>query len=120
MRDSRITGKERLEHILTAITVIENFTKDATKESYLTDMVLINATLFQFAVIGEAIIHVDNDILDTYAYPWYKVRGFRNFILHEYHAIEFRTVWETINKDLPELKKAIEEILTTEFQHPHT
>jgi len=115
MRDSRITGKERLEHINKAITVIEIFTKDATRESYLNDMVLINATLFQFAVIGEAIIHADNDILDKYAYPWYKVRGFRNFILHEYHAIEFRTVWKAIKKDLPELKKVIEEILTNEY-----
>lgn len=55
MRDSRIAGKERLEHILKAISDIESFTKRASKETSLNDVVLINATLFQFAIIGEAI-----------------------------------------------------------------
>lgn len=115
MRDSRITGKERLEHIIQAINEIETFTKDETRESYLNDVVLINATLFQFAVIGEAIIYVENDILEKYAYPWHKVRSFRNFILHEYHAIEYRIVWEAIKKDLPELKIVIQTMLKEEF-----
>jgi len=105
MRDNSITGKERLEHILKAIADIADFVKDASKESYLHDAVLINATLFQFAIIGEDIVHVDDDLLAKYDYPWYQVRGFRNFILHEYHAIEFRIVWEAIQNDLPELKK---------------
>lgn len=115
MKDSRITGKERLEHIMQAINEIETFTKGETRESYLNDVVLINATLFQFAVIGEAIIYIENDILEKYAYSWHKVRSFRNFILHEYHAIEYRIVWEAIKKDLPELKKITEEILTNEY-----
>jgi len=115
MRDSSITGKERFVHIQQAIAEIEAFTKDSSRESFLNNRVLINAILFQFAIIGEAIIHIDNDMLAKYAYPWHKVRGFRNFILHEYHAIEFRIVWEAINKDLPELKKITEQILTNEY-----
>ena len=116
MRDRRILGKERLEHIFQAISEIETYTKDTVKETFLKNNVLINATLFQFAVIGEAIIHIDDEILAKYDYPWYKVRGFRNFILHEYHAIEFRIVWEAIINDLPELKRVIELILTNEFK----
>ena len=115
MRDSRITGKERLEHILKAIADIETIIKGASKESYLNDLVLIYATLFQFAIIGEAIIYVDDDVLAKYDYPWHQVRGFLNFILHEYHAIEFRIVWEAIQNDLPELKKITEQILAKEF-----
>ena len=79
MRDSCITGKERLKHIQQAIAEIETFTKDASKESFLSNRVLIDATLFQFAIIGEAIIYVDDDVLAKYAYPWYKVRRFRKF-----------------------------------------
>lgn len=117
MRDSRITGKERLEHILKAINDIEEFTSVVTKESYLQNLVLINATLFQFAIIGEAIIYIDNDMLAKYEYPWHKVRGFRNFIIHEYHSIEFRIVWESIKNDLPELKKMIQLVLNAEFKN---
>jgi uncharacterized protein with HEPN domain len=115
MRDNRITSKERLEDILKAISDIEDFIKEHSKESFLSSSILINATLFQFAVIGEAITHVDNDILNKYPYPWYKARAFRNFILHEYHAIEFRIIWDSIQKDLPELKQIVLQILNNEF-----
>ncbi|HEX9828186.1 MAG TPA: HepT-like ribonuclease domain-containing protein [Flavobacteriaceae bacterium] len=115
MRDSNITSKERLHHIEQAISEIDFFLKGISREMFLNDRVLINAALFQFAIIGEAIVQVDSDVLAKYEYPWHKVRGFRNFILHEYHAIEFRIVWEAIQKDLPELKKVIHAILTNEF-----
>lgn len=115
MRDNSITGKERLMHILEAIAEIEHFTNDSSRDSFLSNRVLINATLFQFAVIGEATMHLDTDMFSRYAYPWHKVRGFRNFILHEYHAIEFRIVWEAIKNDLPDLKKITEQILTNEY-----
>lgn len=116
MRDSKISSEERLLHIAQAIADIERFMIGINKDTYLNNDILINATLFQFAIIGEAIIHVDDDILSKYNYPWYKVRGFRNFIVHEYHAIEFWVVWEAINKDIPKLKIIIEEILKAEFQ----
>lgn len=115
MRDESITTKDRLQHIIEAIEEIETFTVTYTKESFLKDSKVINATLFQFAIIGEAIRNVDRAILEKYAYPWHKVIGFRNFILHEYHAISFRIVWEAIQGDLPELKNLIKKILSKEF-----
>jgi uncharacterized protein with HEPN domain len=115
MKDTRITSKQRLEHIVESISVIEGFIKEHSKESFLNNSILVNAVLFQFAIIGEAIIHVDYEVLDKYSYPWYKVRAFRNFIIHEYHAIEFRIIWESAKKDLPELKEMVLTILNTEF-----
>ncbi len=116
MRDESLTTKDRLKHIIEAIGEIDSFTVSYTKESFLKDNKVIYATLFQFAIIGEAIRYVDRDILEKYEYPWHKVIGFRNFILHEYHAISFRIVWEAVEGDLPKLKKIIETILANEFQ----
>ncbi|HSO77426.1 MAG TPA: HepT-like ribonuclease domain-containing protein [Bacteroidales bacterium] len=115
MRDRRITDSERLNHILAAISAIAEFTGESSRNDFLGDRKTIDATLFQFAVIGEAIIHVSEEILDKYDFPWYKVRALRNFILHEYHAIEDTVIWETINKDLPRLKQIITLILKNEF-----
>jgi uncharacterized protein with HEPN domain len=115
MRDKIAESKERIEHILKAILDIESFTENQTKESFLESYVTINATLFQFAIIGEAIIRVDNEILSRYSYPWHRVRGFRNFILHEYHSIEYRIVWDAAKNDLSELKKVLKNILENEF-----
>lgn len=40
-------------------------------------------------------------------YPWYKVKSFRNFILHEYHAIKMDVIWDTTVMVIPELKQVI-------------
>ena len=116
MRDKFVTGKERLEHILQAINNIEKIAGGLSEKRFLKDVVLQSAILFQFAVIGEAIIHIDHTILDKYDYPWHYVRAFRNFVLHEYHAIEMWVVWDTIIYDIPELKKVVISILNNEFE----
>jgi uncharacterized protein with HEPN domain len=115
MRDEMITSQDRLEHIMEAIKKIEAFIQNHTRESFLNNDVVISATLFQFAIIGEAIRLVNNEILDKYKYPWHSVRAFRNFILHEYHAISYRIVWDAAKADLPQLKEVIAEILKKEF-----
>jgi uncharacterized protein with HEPN domain len=90
MRDKSITERDRLGHMMEAIIRIEAFVKTHTRDSFLKDDLVISATLFQFAIIGEAIHYIDRKFLDRYKYPWYKVRSFRNFILHEYHAISLK------------------------------
>lgn len=115
MKNQKIASRDRFLHILDSIKTIENFIAEYSKSSFLEDRKTIDATLFQFAVIGEAIVRVDEEIIDKYDFPWYKVRAFRNFILHEYHAIEDKIIWDTIKKDLPLLKQIIEQILKNEF-----
>lgn len=115
MRDSSITNKDRLQHIFEAITKIQQYIKGQTKETFINSSMLQDAVLFQFAIIGEAIVNIDSELLNKYTYPWHYVRSFRNFILHEYHAIEMWVVWETVKNDLPELKQTIERILGNEF-----
>jgi uncharacterized protein with HEPN domain len=115
MKNNRITARDRLRHILDSSTSIEGFLPGYSKSSFLKDRRTIDATLFQFAVIGEAIVRVDQFILDKYDFPWHKVRAFRNFILHEYHAIEDRVIWDTAQKDLLLLKEIITRILRSEF-----
>ncbi|MCK5839280.1 MAG: DUF86 domain-containing protein [Bacteroidales bacterium] len=115
MRDSAITNKERLQHIIEAISRINDFIEGQSKESCLNSDVIQYATLFQFAIIGEAVVNIDRELLNKYPYPWHNVRSFRNFILHEYHAIEIWIVWETAKNDLSQLKKIVETILKHEF-----
>ena len=76
---------------------------------------LHNAVMMQFIIIGEAIIHVENEKLEKYNYPWYKVRSFRNMIAHEYFNIKLPAVWKIIENDLPKLKEVVERILEKEF-----
>ena len=115
MKDSRKESYERLTHIQKAIVEIELFTSNVSKDDFLNDRLLSSGSLFQFGVIGEAVIHVETILLEKYEYPWYKVRAFRNLISHEYFNIKLEAVWDIILNDLPKLKEKIETILNNEF-----
>ena len=119
MKDNKRESYERLTHIQKAVNEIETFTTNVNKNDFLNDQILSSAVLFQFSVIGEAVIHVETLLLDRYEYTWYKVRAFRNFISHEYFNIKLDAVWDIIVNDLPELKQIIDTILDKEFKvHP--
>lgn len=115
MKDSHQESKKRLEHILKAIDDLESFVQNESLESFCKNTILNNAVLYNFTIIGEALIHVESDKLANYDYPWYKVRSFRNMIAHEYFNIKLSAVWKIIQNDLPELKIAIQTILKQEF-----
>lgn len=92
MKPDKPTSKERIEHILKAINLILEFTENQTLDSFSKDNKAYFACLYQYTIIGEAIVNIDFEILEKYNYPWYKVKSFRNFILHEYHAIDERVI----------------------------
>lgn len=115
MKDSHLESKKRLEHILNAIKDTEKFVENKSIENFCEDAILNNAILYNFTIMGEAIINVEAGKLAKYDYPWYKVRSFRNMIAHKYFNIKLPAVWEIIEKDLPKLKGAVEGILKQEF-----
>jgi uncharacterized protein with HEPN domain len=42
---------------------------------------------------------------------WDKMRGFRNFVVHDYLEIDLDAVWSIVEQDLPSLAKAIEDAI---------
>ncbi len=115
MKDSHKESQQRLQHIEQAITDIEKFTKGESLKTFCENDMLHDAVMMQFIIIGEAIMHVENDKLVKYDYPWYKVKSFRNMIAHEYFNIKLSAVWQIIVKDLQQLKLVVQTILNNEF-----
>ena len=115
MKDSRKENYERIIHIQKAILEIELYTHNMSISDFINDQLLSSAVLFQFSVIGEAVIHVETSLLEKYEYPWYKVRAFRNLISHEYFNIKLEAVWDIVVNDLPQLKQIVETVLKDEF-----
>lgn len=116
MKNRPSDSQKRLDDILNSIHRIENYTELETGESFMENQIANEAVLYNFSIIGEAIIYIEKDILDKYDYPWYKARSFRNLIVYEYFNIKLEAVWDIIKKDLPELKAVIKTILENEFQ----
>ncbi len=115
MKDSHMESWQRLQHVVQAIATIEKFTKGETEKTFCENDMLQDAVMMQFIIIGEAIIYVENEKLDKYKYPWYKVKSFRNMIAHEYFNIKFPAIWQIVENELEQLKTTIEIILKNEF-----
>ena len=107
MKNLAPSSIERIEHILQAINKIQQYTESHTLETFLKDPKTVEACLFNYTIIGEASLLIDKSLLEKIDYPWYKVKAFRNFILHEYHAIKMDVIWDTTLVVIPELKLVI-------------
>lgn len=115
MKDPREESWQRLQHILKAIAAIEQYVEGKNSSVFSSTPMLHDAVLLQFVIIGEAIVNVENELLNKYDYPWYKVKSFRNMIAHEYFNIKLPAVWKIIETDLGELNEVIEQVLKNEF-----
>ena len=108
------TPKERIEHILEAIQHIHEFVKGLDEKDFIADIKVQSAVQYQFLIIGEAIRHIDADILSKYDYPWHIPKSFRNFIIHVYHGIKIERIFYA-TQDLEELNNQMKLILKNEF-----
>ena len=106
-----IDDKGRLLDILTYIEKIEKYT-DRGKEAFEKDELLHSFFIRNFAVIGEAARGLsDNLKKKNHHIDWKKIIGMRNVLVHDYLGIELDIVWNIVQNDLPQFKKAVQEIL---------
>ena len=104
------TDAQRIRHILEAIETIEGRVADLDEPAFVADDVVHDAVLYQLALLGEAASSLSPEVHERHpGIPWPQIVAFRNRIMHEYHSVDLRIVWQTIQRDLPELRSAIED-----------
>ena len=111
MREPR-RDKERLEHILAAIERVNRYVADKTYQDLVDDDMMYYAVVKNIEIIGEAANMLTADFQEAHPNTlWKKVRGMRNYIVHEYFQIDDIVVWEVATKSLVELKEHISQYL---------
>ena len=115
MISSSDRNKQRLIHITKACEKIAQYVGKLKIHNFLSDSKVQDAVLYQLIIIGEAVVHIDNEILEKYDYPWFKIRALRNYAAHEYFNIQMWTIWEIATRHNNELHEMINEILKKEF-----
>jgi uncharacterized protein with HEPN domain len=105
--------QERLRDIKDAIVAIHGHLSRAREQQAAGgDALLHDALLFQFVVIGEAVKNVAPETRDSERQiPWADVAGLRDLIAHEYFRIEIDRVLAIVERDLPPLERAIDQLL---------
>lgn len=102
----------RLLHILEEIdgvaATIEGMDYTAYRDSYVAVRVVERA----LEIISEAARALPDGMTDRYPHiEWARIRGIGNFLRHEYHQLDTRSLWDIATNKLPELRPAIVEML---------
>ena len=74
-----------------------------------------NALAFEriMEVLGEAAKRLPAKLRDRYpAVPWKLVVGMRDRVSHGYDAVDYQTLWDTVQQDVPLLLATVEQMLT--------
>ncbi len=69
--------------------------------------------MMNFIVIGEMVDKLSDDILKETSgkIDWFKVKGFRNIVAHNYFGIDAEEVWQIIHDTLINLEKELESLI---------
>ena len=101
-----------LEDILESVKLIEEYAHDAGKDGFDASSKVQDAIIRRLEIIGEAVRKIPAEYKDAHDdIVWKQIAGMRNVLIHEYSTVNMERVWETIEKDFPEFKKRIAELL---------
>jgi uncharacterized protein with HEPN domain len=85
------------------------YCKDCNYDSFVADMKLVEACVFNLSQLGELCRLVDGSFAEAHPeIPWREMYGLRNRIVHDYEGVNLRLVWEIITEDIPKLRKNTE------------
>src|SRR5258708_19459666 len=95
-----LKDKARLQQIRDAIVEIEQYVRGITLDDFFEDSKTRFAAIKQLEIIGEAVDHVDPNLLSEYnEIEWRAIKAFRNVMVHEYLSVNLETIWNTVFED---------------------
>ena len=101
----------RIQHIIDAIDRIFRYVEGLTFEIFVADDRTYYAVVKNIEIIGEAANMLTFSLRDkTPHIPWKAICGMRNYIVHEYFAVDTSVVWEVVSSDLPVLREQLSEL----------
>lgn len=102
---------QRLEDIIDAISLIEDFTSGG-RDLFYSDKLIQSAVIYQIQILGEAAYNVSKQLKTRHhEVPWIKIEGTRHIIVHDYFRVDPDIIWSVIHDHLPLFKSQIEKIL---------
>ncbi|MDP2479822.1 MAG: DUF86 domain-containing protein [Candidatus Palauibacterales bacterium] len=97
-------------HIREAIHRVQSYIHGLTKEAFLETPLVQDAVIRQLQIIGEAAKRLSSDYRTcTSDIPWSDITGMREKLVHDYMGVDLEAVWETVTRDVPELRERLGE-----------
>lgn len=109
---SKRTPVNLLQDILQSAENIFTYTRNVSYEEFVSNKMMIDAVIRNFEIIGEAANRLPDEYKDRFPeIDWFKIRGLRNRIVHDYFGIDYDIIWLTKENFLPGLIVSIHELL---------
>ena len=107
-----IKDRGRLEHMLSAIENVEEFTRGIHEEDFVNSKLLSFAVVKNIEIVGGATYMLTKEFKESHqSIPWLVIEKMRHVLVHGYYTISPEKVWETVQEDLPVLKKQLTNLL---------
>jgi uncharacterized protein with HEPN domain len=101
-----------LRHILDSINQIGEYVNGLGFEDFVMHKLVQDGVIRQLEIIGEATKRLSPELREKHSHiPWEDIAGMRDKLIHHYFGVDLEAVWDTIEKDLPVLKKEVRKIL---------
>lgn len=102
----------RLEHILEAISRVEEYTAGLERNAFENDKMRVHATAYNIQIIGEAVYNITKEFKDSHpATPWRLIEKMRHILVHDYFTVDMDFVWIVISDDISPLKEQVQAYL---------
>ena len=98
-----------LANILESIEKIELYTiKFKNADELYEDSKSFDAVLMNFIIIGEMVLKLSDEFKSkNSSIEWWKIKGLRNIVAHDYFGVDAEEIWQINKTKLPELKNFI-------------
>lgn len=100
-----------LLHIRDSISAIKEYTAIG-RQAFLNSRLHRDAVIRNFEIIGEASNRLSAAFRAETGIAWAELKAFRNFLIHQYDAVDTALVWKIVVDDLPELERHIQRLLS--------
>jgi len=100
-----------LLHVRDCLDRIADYTRDG-RDAFFADTKTQDAVIRNFEIVGEAVKNLSQAHKDTHpSIPWKRIAGLRDLLIHRYFGVKLETVWEVIEREVPNLRAAIDGML---------
>ena len=102
--------------MLLSAKIAVSYIQEKSKTDLENDLQLQDAIIRRLLIIGEASNRVSKKTQSGLSViPWRLINGMRNRLVHEYDDLDLDTVWDTLQKSLPNLISELEKITSSDL-----
>ena len=111
---SERSDKVRFVDMLESAERVVASLKRVDVEAFLADVDKRDATVYRLQVIGEAAYHLSDALQSEHPeVEWFKIQGLRHKIVHDYYALDDRTIHHIATDYVPPLVEQLKKILAS-------